>query len=108
MTRRALSRYGRLEVGQLVLYTRLVPAPTPEPSATQWGRDGHVVTVRTRHVIEQLQHCDSSVLATLRHADGSGAISACFDSYGGSWGGFGGLDVERGAPYQAALPGVQA
>lgn len=97
-TSRALPRYGRIEVGQRVRYERLVPAPTPEPSAHQWGRGGHVVSIATLHTVREIRLCDSGALVTLQHADGHGEIRACFNAYGQSWGGFGGLDVLKEAP----------
>lgn len=105
---RSIHRYGRIEVGQRVKFQRLVGAPTPKESRYQFGRSGHVVTVTTEHIVEDMRICDSGALVTLRHADGEGQLLACFDGYGQCRGGFGGLDVLVDAPYQRNLPGVRA
>jgi hypothetical protein len=101
---RSIPRYGRIEVGQRVQFSRVMPAPTPERAAL--GRGVETVTVRTVHVVDDIRLCDSGALVTLRYADGRGEIRACFDAYGQQWGGFGGLDVLADAPYQSNLLGV--
>ena len=104
---RAIPQYGRIAVGQRVRFDRVMAAPTPEPSASAWGRNaGPRVTVRTEHVVTEIQHCDSGALVTLRHADGRGELAECLNSYGQMWGGFGGLVVIEEAPEQRALPGM--
>lgn len=100
-------QYGRIAVGQRVRFDRVMAAPTPEPSASAWGRNaGPRVTVRTEHTVTDIQHCESGALVTLRHADGRGERAECFNSYGQMWGGFGGLVVIEEAPEQRALPGM--
>lgn len=96
-----ISRYGRIQIGQRVLFERVMPAPTPERATL--GRGVETVTIRTEHLVEDIRHCDSGVLVTLRHADGRGEVRQCFDGYGQQWGGFGGLVVLADAPVQLGL-----
>ena len=103
---RSIPRYGRIEVGQRVRFERVMPAPTT--ACATLGRGVDTVTVRTEHIVTEIRPCDSGVLVTLRHADGTGQLRGCFNCYGQQWGGFGGLDVLADAPHQRNLPGVTA
>lgn len=98
---RTIPRYGRIAIGQRVRYERLMPAPTPERATL--GRGVNTVAICTEHLVDDIRPCDSGVLVTLRHADGRGEVRGCFNAYGQSWGGFGGLVVLVDAPVQLGL-----
>ena len=101
MTRlQSLRQYGRLAVGQRVLFERLEAAPGERHVVS-----GNRVTIRTEHTITGMWHCDSGVIVDLTDDDGA-VIDRNFDAYGQMWGGFGGLTVLADAPSQGRLRGL--
>lgn len=99
--RRHLDRYGRMAVGQQVIYHRAIMPPHLHPN--DWhGRDMEFVFIDMAGEIVQIRECDSGALVTIRAANGS-EICRAFAWEGREWGGFGSLDVLREAPEQRSL-----